>query len=295
MLTNVPVTSYNILPGPDSPLLNASSIKKYMIKTFEGGQKIGICGMTPKTKTERSSFPDPGTTIQDEVEATTECVADMKLEDVNKIVVLSHFGYDQDQDKLAEIEGVDIIIGGDSHTLLGMDASDIGGPSSPYPYATIVNNVCIVQAWEYQKVVGELAVTWDADGNVLDCVGTPYLPYDETKFTVIRSDEEGGDFDLTEEGDIQIMNTLISSQANFLPVTEDQAMIDILKPYYDDVDTPTIAEALVNMCHNRGQGNTVDENCSDRPVQTKLGGGVCLLVSQGKKITARSISFVLLD
>jgi hypothetical protein len=42
-----------------------------------------------------------------------------------------------------------------------------------------------------------------------------------------------------------------------------------------------IATALTNMCHTRGQGGEVPAKCSSAPVQTKLGGGVCQLVSQG--------------
>eukprot|EP00804_Cyclotella_cryptica_P028685 CCRYP_008196-RA/>CCRYP_008196-RA protein AED:0.04 eAED:0.04 QI:673/0.5/0.4/1/0.75/0.6/5/0/634 len=270
----LPVTSYNLRPGSDSPLMSATNLHKYIIKTFDNGEQVGFCGMTPKKKTEQSSFPSPGTTIQDEVEATTACVADLQVEGVNKIVVMSHVGYDVDQEKLALIEGVDVIIGGDSHTLLGIDAAGIGGPSSSYNYATIVNGVCIVQAWEYQKVVGELTVTWDAEGNVLDCSGIAYLPFNQEKFTVIN--KTTGNYDLTDGGDIATMNTFLSSQPNFWPAVADQGMTDVLQVFSDQASEKMktqIATALANMCHNRGQGGEVPVKCSSVPVQTKLGGG----------------------
>lgn len=203
------------------------------MKTFDnsGAEKVGFCGMTPKKKTEASSFPDPGTTIQDEVVATTACVSDLRAEGVNKIVVISHAGYKADTEKLALVEGVDVIIGGDSHTLLGVDASGLGGPSTSLDYATIVNGVCVVQAWEYQKVVGEISVKWDANGNILECTGTAHLPFVADKFTVI-SDAQG-DFDMTNSLDIDIMKNFLSSQPNFLAAVEDMAVVNALQPFYD--------------------------------------------------------------
>lgn len=282
-MLDLPVTSYNLKPGANSPLLDAENLVKYYVKTFDNGDKVGFCGMTPKTKVEKSSFPDPGTTIQDEAEATAACVADLEAEGVNKVVVVSHAGIKLDTERLALIDGVDVIIGGDSHTLLGVNASSLGGPSSSYSYATIVNDVCIVQAWEYQKVVGELTVSWDADGNVLNCTGEPHLPFLTDKFTVI--DEEGEDFDMTEEGDLEIMNAFLSGQPNFLPAMEDTAVSDAIQPFYEETDAQMqtkIATSIENMCHNRGQGGDVPVKCSDTDVQTKLGGGVCQLVSHGE-------------
>ena len=232
-MLNHPVTSYNLKPGPDSPLNNVLNLVDKFVKIFpnSGGEKVGFCGMTPKMKTERSSFPDPGTTIEDEVLATTACVADLKAEGVNKIVVVSHAGYKADTEKLALIEGVDLIIGGDSHTLLGVDASGLGGPSSSLNYATIIGNVCVVQAWEYQKVIGEIAVKWDADGNVLECVGKAHLPFIIDKFTVIN--KEQGNADMTNPLDINIMKNFLSSQPNFLPAVKDMVVANALQPYYD--------------------------------------------------------------
>ena len=45
-----------------------------------------------------------------------------------------------------------------------------------------------------------------------------------------------------------------------------------------------VAVSNDNMCHNRGQGGDVPLKCSEHAVQTKLGGGVCQLVSQGNFI-----------
>ena len=109
-----PVVSYNIHPAENSDLNalpNVRNIQKYVIKTLENGEQLGICGITPKQKVEQASFPDDGTTISNERRAARECVADLQNEGINKIVLLTHIGYDKDTQLLAEIEGVDVIIG----------------------------------------------------------------------------------------------------------------------------------------------------------------------------------------
>ncbi len=54
----------------------------------------------------------------------------------------------------------------------------MGTPGGAYPTRTTDKDgrtVCIVQAWEYAQVVGELKVNFDADGNVTQCAGTPHV------------------------------------------------------------------------------------------------------------------------
>ena len=41
-------------------------------------------------------------------------------------MALSHLGFIGDVDRLASVRGVDLIIGGDTHTILGVEAGDIG-------------------------------------------------------------------------------------------------------------------------------------------------------------------------
>ena len=68
-----------------------------------------------------SSQPDTGTVLLDEIETIEAQVAELTAQGVNKIIVLTHIGYKQDQDWIAGIDGVDVVVGGDSHSLLGDD------------------------------------------------------------------------------------------------------------------------------------------------------------------------------
>ena len=51
---------------------------------------------------------------------------------MNKIIVMSHIGYDYDKQIIPNLSGVDVVVGGDSHTLLGpagMAGYGVGSPA----------------------------------------------------------------------------------------------------------------------------------------------------------------------
>jgi 5'-nucleotidase/UDP-sugar diphosphatase len=75
----------------------------------------------------------------------------------------------------SQLTDVDVIIGGDSHSLLG-DFNALGITGSEGSYPTITRNkdgdqVCIGQSFEYNKVIGEMNITFDGYGRVSDCKG----------------------------------------------------------------------------------------------------------------------------
>ena len=82
---------------------------------------------------------------------------------------------------MAQGAGVDVVVGGDSHTLLGPDtlkARGVGNPAGSYPTRLTDKDgktVCVVQVWEYAQVVGELKVSFDERGDVQSCTGTPHV------------------------------------------------------------------------------------------------------------------------
>ena len=51
--------------------------------------------------------------------------------EVNKIVLVTHMGYNNDLSLMASLRGVDVVIGGDSHSLLGNNVTrDVVGFST---------------------------------------------------------------------------------------------------------------------------------------------------------------------
>lgn len=138
-----------------------------------GGEKIGIVGATTEETPEIAS-PGPDVSFLGTIDYVKGAVEGLEAEGVNKIIVLSHIGYTVDQELAAAVPGVDLIVGGHSHTFLG----DVPGSAGPYP--TLVKNpegvdVPIVTAGQYGKVLGELKVTWDDDGKLISATGAPIL------------------------------------------------------------------------------------------------------------------------
>ena len=168
------------------PLLADSLMKSTVIE--RGGEKIGMIGLTPENTDELASpgpnvmFSDPVAAVQAEVDKLTEM-------GVNKIIVLSHSGYNVDLDVAANTTGVDVIVGGHTNTLLGDDENAAG------PYPTMVGDTAIVQAYAYGKFLGELNVTFDDNGVITEAAGAPILldaSVSEDEATVARVAELAG-------------------------------------------------------------------------------------------------------
>ncbi len=178
-----PVLSANVQFGAGSAL-NPTRAPGYVSPSpvvERDGQKIGIVGLTIAQKTKASSSPDADTTFQDETAAAQREIDALRAKNINKIILLSHIGYDYDKQVAARLSGVDVVVGGDSHTLLGPDAlrtTGVGSPAGNYPTRITDKDgkpVCVVQAWEYAQVVGELKVSFNAQGEVTQCAGTPHV------------------------------------------------------------------------------------------------------------------------
>jgi len=141
-----------------------------------GGQRIGIVGaITP----ELFSISSPGETIRLKplVESIQGAVDDLTKQGVNKVILVTHIGYDDDLKLAPALQNVDAIIGGHSHTPLGNSA----GPNLPVgrgPYPTVVKDrtgqdVPIVQAYQWGMQLGRLKLTFDEQGRVKKFEGMP--------------------------------------------------------------------------------------------------------------------------
>jgi 5'-nucleotidase/UDP-sugar diphosphatase len=144
-----------------------------------GGRRIGIVGIDVAVKTKASSNPDAGTRFLDEAATAQAQIDVLRAQGVDIIVLLTHVGYRADLELARRLSGVDAIVGGDSHTLLGEQFGRYGlSPEGPYP-TRLANadgdTVCVVQAWQYTWVLGVLDLRFDEAGRVLSCEGTPVL------------------------------------------------------------------------------------------------------------------------
>ncbi len=172
----------NIVPkvgvSPLAPNTPTDYLKPYVIKQF-GEIQVGIIGITDAQKTQNSSRPDPTTEFLDETTTAQRYIDELTHQGINKIVLLTHYGYENDLTLAKQLSGVDVIIGGDSHTLLGNNLTQFGLKSQgAYPAETTDkdgNLVCVAHAWEYAQVLGELSVSFSNEGKVANCGGTPHV------------------------------------------------------------------------------------------------------------------------
>ncbi|MCC0032850.1 MAG: 5'-nucleotidase C-terminal domain-containing protein [Brucellaceae bacterium] len=166
-----PVVSANVLPGYKSGL--AGKIPPSVI-VERGGQKIGVVGAVANDTDELSS-PGDGVLIAQDVASIKAAVDALVAQGIDKIIALTHVGYPRDLAVIARIPGVDVVVGGHSHTYLANGDEKAAGP-----YPTLVDNpdghkVPVVQAGSYSRYLGRLAVTFDDKGVVTQAKGDPLL------------------------------------------------------------------------------------------------------------------------
>ncbi len=128
-----------------------------------GGERLGLIGITPEserywTDVEYIRVSNPVVAVQEQADKLT-------ADGVDKIIVVSHAGFYADERIARDTTGIDVIVGGHSHTYLSNTLKPTQGP-----YPTIVNGVPIVHAWPFGNTLGELKVTFD-DGNLISAVG----------------------------------------------------------------------------------------------------------------------------
>jgi len=277
-----PVLGANVVPGPTSPL--EGLIQKSTIKTLNG-ERVGVVGIDVKVKTMGSSSPSHGTTLTDEAPAAQAEIDVLIAAGVNKIVLLTHVGYEQDTTMMAALRGVDVIIGGDSHSLLGDERLAMVGWNKLGDYPTELTNgdgkkVCVVQAWEYAKAIGSLDVTFDDAGDVLHCGGSPRFMYDNTSM-IYRSGSLSNQ--PVSDTDLAAVNVWLATHGDmWVPMTPDSAAAADLSSWKDQVDglkQQIIATVPTGLCFDRFPGQGLSAIC-DAALTLEHGGAACQLVSK---------------
>ncbi|MGE6487607.1 bifunctional metallophosphatase/5'-nucleotidase [Paenisporosarcina sp. NPDC076898] len=129
------------------------------------GEKVGIFGLTTE---ETSDISSAGSiTFSNYIKDAKKMVRQFENMGINKIVALTHIGYDDnpeiDNDKLLaeSVKGIDVIVGAHSHTAI--------------PVPVLLNQdtepTIIVQAGQYAENLGTLDVTFDSNGVVISHEG----------------------------------------------------------------------------------------------------------------------------
>ncbi|XP_034947657.1 protein 5NUC-like [Chelonus insularis] len=174
--SNFPIVVCNVDFSME-PELKDINISKSIIFNING-HKVGVIGyLTPDTKYTTSTGK---VTFSSEIECIQNEIKKLQNQNVNIIIGLGHSGYDFDKKLAQEVEGLDLIIGGHSHSFLYTgDVPDTDVPLGLYP--TVIEQkiskrkVYIVQAYAFTKYLGNLSITFDADGEIKAIRGSPVL------------------------------------------------------------------------------------------------------------------------
>ena len=161
--TNVDVTAEPALRG----LFTRSVVLE------RGGERFGILGVVTQDVPAISS-PGPNVRFLDYAASVQQEADHLKAAGVNKIILLSHSGYPVDLAQAPRLTGVDLIVSGHDHALLGDPAAvEAVAPGQgalvkgPYPtVATAADGapVLVVSDYEWGRWLGQLQVSFDARG-----------------------------------------------------------------------------------------------------------------------------------
>lgn len=157
------------------PLVNAFLVKEI------NGERVAIIGVTTET-TPQTTMNVGCAVFNDAVESARRQVELLTAMGINKIILLSHLGYAQDLELASRVAGIDIVVGGHSHSLLG-DEEALGviglKPVGPYPTPATAPDgrpVLVVQAWQWGHALGKMHVTFCPDGEITHYTGRVVIP-----------------------------------------------------------------------------------------------------------------------
>ncbi|WP_020394292.1 NAD nucleotidase [Thiolinea disciformis] len=271
---NTPVLAANVVPkvgeSPLAPNTSTDYFKPYIIKELNG-KKYGIIGIDVAGKTKNSSNPDKNTLFLNEAQTAQKYIDELENKGISKIILLTHQGYTNDLSLAKSLSGVDVIIGGDSHSLLGGTALTSVGlkPEGEYPTKTTDKagkTVCVAQAWQYASTVGELTINFDSAGNVKSCSGKPHVLLGNT-FKRNGTALAGAD--------LQTVLNAVEANESLSVVTPDQTSDTILKTYSDKVTElkkTQIGTAAQNLCFTRIPGDVGRSKLAGCDALTKAHG-----------------------
>jgi len=168
---NFPMISSNIDFSHEASLKDL--IDPYKIVEING-RKVGLVGFT----TEESRYiSSPGGDIhfRDIVSSVQNSIDCMEAHGVNIIIGLSHTGMGREIEIASAVDGLDVLIGAHTHTLLSKKIDPNLGDYPTAVTSTSGKPVLIVSAGEYGKYLGRLNVSFNEQGVVKTWSGDPLL------------------------------------------------------------------------------------------------------------------------
>ena len=225
----IPVVSANVVPDKGS-ILEGKWVP-YIIKKI-GGQDVALVGLDVVGKTVRSSSPGPDIKFLDEVETAKKVVEELQAKGINKIIFRSHAGYEKNLEIAEKVSGIDVIITGDTHYLLGESFKEYGlKPIAEYPKKIMSpagEPVYVAEAWSYSYLVGNLKAKFDDKGVITELIPNPTIIIGDDLFE--RKNEKGETYKL-EGKEKQDVIKYVNSRKDIKFVKEEPNSKKVLERY----------------------------------------------------------------
>lgn len=138
------------------------------------GKKVGVFGLTTEETTEVAA-PGDDVKFKNHTKVAKNMVKRLKDKGVNKIIAVTHLGVEVDKRLAESVSGIDIIVGGHSHTKLSK-AIVVRHNDTP---------TLIVQASSYGEYLGKLDATFNKSGQIVKW---------NDKLIAINKKNKNGDF-----------------------------------------------------------------------------------------------------
>ncbi|MHC3402259.1 bifunctional metallophosphatase/5'-nucleotidase [Aeromonas veronii] len=249
---NYPIVAANLVKSSSNVLKDNTNIYEYIIKEING-ESVGIFGLVLDNMHDISS-PDKDTQFQPMIASAQRTVDTLKKKGVNKVIMVTHIGLQNDHAVAKAVNGIDLIVGGHSQTFLGdiNEIKSIGysqhnqNESDDNRYAQLVTNpdggkTCIVQAGEWAKGYGLVNVSLTKEGTITKCEGrNTLMSADNFTKEVNKKKVPVTDAEQTNVVDFFAKSPIIEI------VPENQAMRDVInteyKPAVEALEKQVIAD-----------------------------------------------------
>ncbi|HAC15395.1 MAG TPA: hypothetical protein DCE78_05550 [Bacteroidetes bacterium] len=193
MALQVPIVASNTLIT-EGHILGEMGIQQTHVKRLSNGLIIGFFGLMGKHAADVAPMAKP-ITFADQVESARKSVADLQNEGVDVIVLLSHSGEGEEAAFAEAVPGIDVIIGGHTHSVL----------SKPI----ISNGTIIVQTGTEFQYVGQLEFAFNTETKELEMLNMPGDDPDDTYLIKI-------DQNIAEDPRIKVLTDQYSEKLNKL-------------------------------------------------------------------------------
>ncbi len=227
------VLASNTVPPPRHPLVDKGLYLENQVITLDNGLKVGLFGLIGIDSVAVTTANEP-VEFTDQHEAARRMVEQLKEKGAELIIALTHSGVEEDRDLAADVEGIDIIIGGHCHTALEEPVTE--------------NETIIVQAGAHLEYLGQLSLSYNTSTASVSVKnreqGMPFLrKLDHTLPLDPKVDQAVGEYS-------EILNAYIEkkTEGRFQHILDPVAFSDFKIPDYPPLqETPMgnfIADAM---------------------------------------------------